>query len=78
MYKYSIGDTVNVRLPHPAGRWEFPGATIDYTGKIIGVENYVINAIPVYRVKLEDGKYAEAGETKVVNEGEILGRAGHR
>jgi hypothetical protein len=65
-YKYHIGEVVTIVTDkYEAARWNYY-EPITLTGKIIGVENYFINATPVYRVRLTNGKVQSFNQDEII------------
>ena len=66
LYKYGMGETVTFETDrYEAARW-MDYQPIRITGKIVGVENYLINAIPVYQVKQKDGEIISVNQTEII------------
>jgi hypothetical protein len=66
LYKYGIGDTVTFETTgYEAARW-MDYQPIKITGKIVGVENYFINATPIYRVMQINGKVWSVNQNEII------------
>ena len=66
LYKYGIGETITFETDRYEGARWMDYQPIKITGKIVGVEDYLINAIPVYRVQQQDGRIVLANQNEII------------